>query len=181
MHRSAWAYIFPSLLHRATARMAKLVDAWDLKSPARKGVPVRFRVRAPYISRACVINFMQALNVSAPPFQTLHRNHPPHGVLPNEYQTQICYSSSLQIAPRSNLDRCMRTQYSDLPTMNLDEDTCEWLGLPSPLEMYPSSPAIYACAVLRRQRYRNYARAASRTPIVLPVNSGLLSFILVAI
>ncbi len=27
--------------------MAKLVDAWDLKSPARKGVPVRFRVRAP--------------------------------------------------------------------------------------------------------------------------------------
>lgn len=39
-------------LHRATARMAKLVDAWDLKSPARKGVPVRFRLRAPYISRA---------------------------------------------------------------------------------------------------------------------------------
>ena len=35
------------LLHRATARMAKLVDAWDLKSPARKGVPVRFRLRAP--------------------------------------------------------------------------------------------------------------------------------------
>ena len=32
---------------RATARMAKLVDAWDLKSPARKGVPVRFRLRAP--------------------------------------------------------------------------------------------------------------------------------------
>lgn len=27
--------------------MAKLVDAWDLKSPARKGVPVRFRLRAP--------------------------------------------------------------------------------------------------------------------------------------
>src|SRR3546814_224715 len=56
-------YIFPLLLHqpqlahllqadvhkvdRATARMAKLVDAWDLKSPARKGVPVRFRLRAP--------------------------------------------------------------------------------------------------------------------------------------
>ena len=35
--------------HSATARMAKLVDAWDLKSPARKGVPVRFRLRAPYI------------------------------------------------------------------------------------------------------------------------------------
>ena len=35
------------LLYRATARMAKLVDAWDLKSPARKGVPVRFRLRAP--------------------------------------------------------------------------------------------------------------------------------------
>lgn len=35
-------------LHRATARMAKLVDAWDLKSPARKGVPVRFRLRAPF-------------------------------------------------------------------------------------------------------------------------------------
>ena len=34
-------------LHRAAARMAKLVDAWDLKSPARKGVPVRFRLRAP--------------------------------------------------------------------------------------------------------------------------------------
>ncbi|CAD0263396.1 hypothetical protein DENIT_110125 [Pseudomonas veronii] len=40
-------YIFPTLLHRAAARMAKLVDAWDLKSPARKGVPVRFRLRAP--------------------------------------------------------------------------------------------------------------------------------------
>ncbi len=34
-------------LHRATARMAKLVDAWDLKSPVRKDVPVRFRLRAP--------------------------------------------------------------------------------------------------------------------------------------
>ena len=43
----------PDPLHSATARMAKLVDAWDLKSPARKGVPVRFRVRAPSISRAC--------------------------------------------------------------------------------------------------------------------------------
>lgn len=40
---------------RATARMAKLVDAWDLKSPARKGVPVRFRLRAPSISRACTV------------------------------------------------------------------------------------------------------------------------------
>ena len=36
-----------SMANRATARMAKLVDAWDLKSPARKGVPVRFRLRAP--------------------------------------------------------------------------------------------------------------------------------------
>lgn len=35
------------MANRATARMAKLVDAWDLKSPARKGVPVRFRLRAP--------------------------------------------------------------------------------------------------------------------------------------
>ena len=50
----ALIYIFPTLLHRATARMAKLVDAWDLKSPARKGVPVRFRVRAPNKSRACM-------------------------------------------------------------------------------------------------------------------------------
>ena len=40
---------FHPLIHRATARMAKLVDAWDLKSPARKGVPVRFRLRAPTI------------------------------------------------------------------------------------------------------------------------------------
>ena len=36
-----------AMANRATARMAKLVDAWDLKSPARKGVPVRFRLRAP--------------------------------------------------------------------------------------------------------------------------------------
>ena len=41
--------------------MAKLVDAWDLKSPARKGVPVRFRVRAPNKSRACMRFFVQAL------------------------------------------------------------------------------------------------------------------------
>lgn len=41
-------------LDRATARMAKLVDAWDLKSPARKGVPVRFRLRAPYKTKGCV-------------------------------------------------------------------------------------------------------------------------------
>ena len=47
--------------HSATARMAKLVDAWDLKSPARKGVPVRFRLRAPSISRACMTYLMQAL------------------------------------------------------------------------------------------------------------------------
>lgn len=40
-----WSVFRP--LYRATARMAKLVDAWDLKSPARKGVPVRFRLRAP--------------------------------------------------------------------------------------------------------------------------------------
>jgi hypothetical protein len=62
LHRDGM-YIFRPLLHsvrtarftgvsstrldRATARMAKLVDAWDLKSPARKGVPVRFRLRAP--------------------------------------------------------------------------------------------------------------------------------------
>ena len=48
-------------LHRATARMAKLVDAWDLKSPVRKDVPVRFRLRAPNKSRACMRFFMQAL------------------------------------------------------------------------------------------------------------------------
>jgi len=66
----------------------------------------------------------------------LHRNFSPHGVLPNEYQTQISYSSSPQIAPRLNLDYCMHIQHLSLPTMNLDEDTCEWLGLPSPLEMY---------------------------------------------
>ena len=48
--------------HSATARMAKLVDAWDLKSPARKGVPVRFRLRAPPISRACMRYLMQALS-----------------------------------------------------------------------------------------------------------------------
>ena len=33
--------------HSATARMAKSVDAGDLKSLARKGVPVRVRLRAP--------------------------------------------------------------------------------------------------------------------------------------
>ena len=50
------------LLHRATARMAKLVDAWDLKSPARKGVPVRFRLRAPsQKSRVCGRKLMQTL------------------------------------------------------------------------------------------------------------------------
>ena len=44
---------------RATARMAKLVDAWDLKSPARKGVPVRFRLRAPYKTKGCMRYLMQ--------------------------------------------------------------------------------------------------------------------------
>ena len=48
-------------LHRATARMAKLVDAWDLKSPVRKDVPVRFRLRAPNKSGACMRFFVQAL------------------------------------------------------------------------------------------------------------------------
>ena len=48
-------------LHSATARMAKLVDAWDLKSPVRKDVPVRFRLRAPNKSRACMRFFVQAL------------------------------------------------------------------------------------------------------------------------
>ncbi len=33
------------------ARMVKLVDTRDLKSRARKGVPVRFRLRAPYNQR----------------------------------------------------------------------------------------------------------------------------------
>jgi hypothetical protein len=32
---------------RRAARMVKLVDTGDLKSPACKGVPVRFRLRAP--------------------------------------------------------------------------------------------------------------------------------------
>ena len=41
--------------------MAKLVDAWDLKSPVRKDVPVRFRLRAPNKSRACMRFFVQAL------------------------------------------------------------------------------------------------------------------------
>ena len=41
--------------------MAKLVDAWDLKSPVRKDVPVRFRLRAPNKSGACMRFFMQAL------------------------------------------------------------------------------------------------------------------------
>ena len=48
-------------LYSATARMAKLVDAWDLKSPVRKDVPVRFRLRAPNKSRACMRFFVQAL------------------------------------------------------------------------------------------------------------------------
>jgi hypothetical protein len=39
-------YIFPAL--GATARMAKLVDARDLKSLVRKDVPVRPRLRAPF-------------------------------------------------------------------------------------------------------------------------------------
>ena len=46
-------YIFRprrSRIHRATARMAKSVDAGDLKSLARKGMPVRVRLRAPYSS-----------------------------------------------------------------------------------------------------------------------------------
>lgn len=33
--------------------MVKLVDTRDLKSRARKGVPVRFRLRAPLESRTC--------------------------------------------------------------------------------------------------------------------------------
>ena len=57
MRRSARIYIFPTLLHRATARMAKLVDAWDLKSPACKGVPVRLRVRAPI--KPCEIRYLK--------------------------------------------------------------------------------------------------------------------------
>ena len=43
-------------LYSATARMAKLVDAWDLKSPVRKDVPVRFRLRAPNKSRAFTLS-----------------------------------------------------------------------------------------------------------------------------
>lgn len=34
--------------HSATARMAKSVDAGDLKSLASNGVPVRVRLRAPF-------------------------------------------------------------------------------------------------------------------------------------
>ena len=63
-------------------------------------------------------------------------HNPLPGVLPNKHKTKIPYSSSPQIPSRSNLDYCTHIQHSDLPTMNLDEDTCEWLGLPSPLEMY---------------------------------------------
>ena len=37
--------------------MAKLVDAWDLKSPACKGVPVRLRVRAPI--KPCEIRYLK--------------------------------------------------------------------------------------------------------------------------
>ena len=51
---------FLTTLNSATARMAKLVDAWDLKSPVRKDVPVRLRVRAPNKSRACMRFFMRA-------------------------------------------------------------------------------------------------------------------------
>ena len=62
-------------LHRATARMAKLVDAWDLKSPARKGVPVRFRLRAPYISRVCERKLSKPLFVSGPQLLTCSAIH----------------------------------------------------------------------------------------------------------
>ena len=40
--------------------MAKLVDAWDLKSPARKGVPVRFRLRAPSFNEGLLAKATQA-------------------------------------------------------------------------------------------------------------------------
>tara|TARA_B100001142_G_scaffold325692_1_gene379741 strand:+ start:1209 stop:1523 length:315 start_codon:yes stop_codon:yes gene_type:complete len=42
------------LLYQGLARVAELVDARDLKSLALTGVPVRFRPRAPSLSRLSV-------------------------------------------------------------------------------------------------------------------------------
>ena len=65
--------------------MAKLVDAWDLKSPVRKDVPVRFRLRAPNKSRACMRFFVQALCFCSAKIQTAPQfsiSAPPPVILP---------------------------------------------------------------------------------------------------
>jgi hypothetical protein len=52
--------------------MVKLVDTRDLKSRARKGVPVRFRLRAPFIqsaTQALAGSVMRALPDIAMPIQ----------------------------------------------------------------------------------------------------------------
>ena len=47
LHLSSTIPLPPLWRFFALARMAKSVDAWDLKSPGRKAIPVRVRVRAP--------------------------------------------------------------------------------------------------------------------------------------
>lgn len=47
--------------HSALALMAKLVDATDLKSVGRKAVPVRFRLRAPFLDHQFKCNFVAQL------------------------------------------------------------------------------------------------------------------------
>ncbi|MEW7854824.1 hypothetical protein AB2M95_02860 [Pseudomonas chlororaphis] len=56
------ASIFPQLRHENQSKLLIcMLLVQDLKSPARKGVPVRFRLRAPSISRVCWRKLMQTL------------------------------------------------------------------------------------------------------------------------
>ena len=76
---------------RATARMAKLVDAWDLKSPVREDVPVRFRLRAPNKSRACTLSACR-------PFVFLLRNFGSCSAIPDSTNFYQAGKSEKRIA-----------------------------------------------------------------------------------
>lgn len=71
----------------------------------------------------------------------------------------MAYSSSPRIAQPSHLDYCMHIQLSELLTMNNDEDTSEWLGCPTPLEMYKHHCAMIEDEVAELEVQLRKARA----------------------
>lgn len=61
------------------ARMVKLVDTRDLKSRARKGVPVRFRFRAPAMAGFCLVQSSATFSAkSILPARFVSRDDAPH-------------------------------------------------------------------------------------------------------